>query len=100
MTFYVNRCIIISNKENFFIANLKKIIFKGDFKMANYWLDNGMALMRQREINDANRYGTPNGSFQIAGTVTEYRDGKQVSHWNSSNDSIVSTKNPYMGWYK
>ena len=68
--------------------------------MANYWLDNGMALMRQKEINDANRYGTPNGSFQIAGTVTEYRNGKPVSQWNSSKDSIESTKNPYMGWYK
>ena len=67
--------------------------------MANYWLENGMELMRQREINDANRYGTPNGSFQIAGTVTEYRNGKPVDHWSSSRDS-TSTKNPYLGWYK
>ena len=67
--------------------------------MANYYLENGMSLMRQREINDANRYGTPNGSFQIHGTVTEYRDHKPVSTWNSSNDTFAN-KNPYMGWHK
>ena len=59
--------------------------------MANYWLDNGMALMRQREINDANRYGTPNGCHQIHGTVTDYRDGKPKNHWNSSNDTNESS---------
>jgi len=67
--------------------------------MANYYLDNGMALMRQRELNEADRYGTPNGSHTSCGTVTEYRNGKPVSHWNSSNDTC-STKNPYMEWYK
>jgi len=62
--------------------------------MGNYRLDNGMALMRQREINDANRYGTSNGSLQLYGTVTEYRDHEPVSRWNSSNDTL----NPYMKW--
>lgn len=68
--------------------------------MANYWLNNGMDLMRQKEINEATRYGTPNGSFQRHGTVTEYCNGKPVSHWSASSDSVQSTKNPFMGWYR
>ena len=54
---------------------------------------------RQREINDANRYGTPNGSHQINGTVTTYRDGKEESFWNSSNDRYT-TRDPYTGYRK
>ena len=42
---------------------------------------------RQREINEANRYGTPNGCHQIYGTVTSHRDGKPASFWNSSSDT-------------
>lgn len=59
-------------------------------------LNREMELRRQREINDADRYGTPNGCHTIHGTVTQYRDGKPVSTWNSSSD----TTNPFMGWRK
>jgi len=52
---------------------------------------------RQRQINEADRYGTPNGAHTSCGTVTEYRDGKPVSVWSSSSDS---TRNPFMGWRK
>ena len=43
---------------------------------------------RLREINDANRYGTPNGSHQSSGgSITQYRNGKPVSVWSPSTDS-------------
>ena len=56
---------------------------------------------RQRQINDADRYGTPNGSHTSCGTVTRYRDGKPSSFWNSSSDTENSSRSSYFtnGFY-
>ena len=53
-------------------------------------LNREMELRRQREINDVDRYGTPNGCHSIHGTVTQYRDGSPVSTWSSSSDTTKS----------